>query len=73
MTSNIIYHDFSGKNTISTMPQQGPTILLTAPLLEKGRRLAKINHTLHVACVALCGVCIGVSGMILWVLFGGLG
>ena len=73
MTSGIIYHDFQSSKIVSPATEQDTTVALTASLLAKGRRLAKLNSSLQVACIALCGACIGVSGMVLWILFGALG
>ena len=73
MTSGIIYHDFSGKDTGNTGQTQETTLYLTAGLLAKGRRIAKINQNLQILCLVLCGACVGVSGMILCMLMGVFG
>lgn len=64
MRSKIIYHDFRNSNPI---PNTAPTakVSLTAAVLAKGRRLAAINNALNIACITLCGACIGVSVLIL--------
>lgn len=66
MTTHIIYHDF--RNTSNTTP----AVLLTAPMLAKGRRLyrtaAKVNTVLNHSCLFLCGACIGVSVLIILLL-----
>ena len=67
MTSNIIYHDFS--NTT-------PGLVLTAKVLEKGRRKLKtwagINTVLRVACISLNALCIACSLFTLcWIALGG--
>jgi hypothetical protein len=65
MTQQIIYHDF--KATSAT-----PTVALTAPILRKGRRLAKactcFNNAMGTACIFLCGACSAVSLVILFLL-----
>lgn len=65
MTSRIIYHDFKRNDPISTPAQQAPTVSLTAAVLTKGRRLAALANALNIACVTLCGACIGVSVLII--------
>lgn len=65
MTSRIIYHDFRSNDPISTMTEPTPKFSLTAAVLAKGRRLAAINSALNIACITLCGACIGVSVLIL--------
>ena len=67
MTSNIIYHDFSNTTT---------GLVLTAKILEKGRRKLKtwasVNAVLRVACISLNALCIACSLFtICWVAFGG--
>lgn len=70
MKTRIIYHDFQHKDLAPLAHQPESSVLLTAAALAKGRRIAKINQSLNVICVALCGACIGVSSMILCILFG---
>lgn len=62
MTSRMIYHDFRS-NDLKTKPTS--KVSLTAAVLAKGRRLAAVNHGLNIACVTLCGACIGIS---MWIL-----
>ena len=64
MTSRIIYHDFR-RNDLNTNNEPAAKVSLTAAVLAKGRRLAALNHGLNVACITLCGACIGVSLLIL--------
>ncbi len=64
MTSRIIYHDFRNNDPIST-PEPTAKVSLTAAVLAKGRRLAAVNNALNIACITLCGACIGVSVLIL--------
>ena len=63
MATNIIYHDFRNTNT------PVPSVMLTAPLLNKGRRLIKAVDTINAAiiatCIFLCGICSAVSILIL--------
>ena len=66
MTSRIIYHDFrSANNSV-------PRIILTAPVLTKGRRLVnvadKVNNVLTAVCIFLCGTCSAVRLFILIIL-----
>lgn len=63
MTNNIIYHDF--RNNAPATPTTESTMALTANMLAAGRRLANIRSAVNIACVALCGACIGVSLLIL--------
>lgn len=70
MTSPIIYHDFQSKNTGPAVAESTPAVLLTASVLAKGRRLAAIHNAVNVACLTLCGACIGVSICIFCALFG---
>lgn len=62
MTKGIIYHDFQASGN-RTAPES--TAVLTASVLEKGRRRAKtltnINTAVNTTCLVLCGACIGVS------------
>lgn len=73
MTTQIIYHDFRK----ASEPAQVKTsaILLTAPILKKGRRWFKvwagINAAVQGGCLALCGACIAVSLLIFSVLLFG--
>lgn len=73
MTSRIIYHDF---RNASNTPFPTPTVVLTAPMLIKGRRLfktaARVNASVNAACVFLCGACTALSLGILAMLFFGL-
>ncbi len=66
MTTGIIYHDFRSNNN----PQ--PTIVLTARILQKGRRLIKavatINAALYAGCIFLCGGCVTLGLCILTLL-----
>lgn len=66
MTTGIIYHDFQAD---ARPAKPAPAAVLTAPILEKGRRRAKtwarVNTAVNGACLALCGACIGVSVFIL--------
>ena len=59
MTTHIIYHDFRNSNPPC------PRVMLTAPVLTKGRRLfktaSKVNTGLNRACIFLCGACAAVS------------
>lgn len=67
MTSRVIYHDFRQENDTITVPESA--VILTAPILAKGRRWIKawagFNATVHGVCLVLCGACIAVSAMIL--------
>lgn len=64
MTTKIIYHDFQNNHSLSSgEPATG--VCLTAAVLAKGRRLAALNRGLNVACITLCGACIGVGVLIL--------
>lgn len=66
MNTGIIYHDFQTANNPAA--PQAPAVL-TASVLEKGRRRAKtltgINTALNTTCLVLCGACIGVSVFVL--------
>lgn len=64
MTSRIIYHDFQ-KSAAASTNEPAPKVSLTAAVLAKGRRLVAANQALNIACVTLCGACIGVSLLIL--------
>ncbi len=68
MTQNVIYHDFQNKTA-------APAVVLTDPMLRKGRRLIKtfahINTTLNMGCVFLCGACSAVSVLLLLLLVRG--
>lgn len=70
MTSRMIYHDFQSNTPVSTMTEPVPTTALTAHVLAKGRRRAKllagIDTAVKVACIALNAVCTGVG---LYVIF----
>ena len=70
MTTQILYHDF--RKTDDATPS---TLLLTAPLLKKGRRCFKfwagVNAAVQGGCLALFGACIGVSLVIFSVLLFG--
>ena len=70
MTSGIIYHNFGKDEPVPAKPE--PKIALTAAVLARGRKLAALNRGLNIACVAICGVCIGISIFIFGALFGGL-
>lgn len=71
MTSQIIYHDFRNHNPAPATDKPVSKVSLTAAVLAKGRRLAAINNALNVACITLCGACIGASLLILTsILFG---
>ena len=64
MTSRMIHYDFQNNHPIST--EASPSkVTLTAALLKKGRRLAAVNNALNIACLTLCGACIGVSVLII--------
>lgn len=69
MTSRIIYHDFRNPSELSypTSP-----VMLTAPILAKGRRFLRaveaINTAINAACIFLCGACTVVSLLILFML-----
>lgn len=65
MTQRIIYHDFQKE----TAPQG---VVLTASMLEKGRRLAAINHGLNIACITVCGVCLAISVFVFGAIFVGM-
>ena len=65
MTSSVIYHDFRNSNPVPATAEPASTVFLTASVLSKGRRLAAINHALNIACITLCGACIGVSVLII--------
>ena len=67
MASNIIYHDFSNTNATR--------LVLTAQVLEKGRRKLKtwasVNAVLRLACISLNALCIACSLFtICWIAFG---
>lgn len=70
MTTRVIYHDFR--------QTQSPdlSVMLTAQILSKGRRLikavSKINAAINGTCLFLCVACMGVSILILaWLAIGG--
>lgn len=70
MSTRVIYHDFR--------KVQSPdlSVMLTAQVLSKGRRLIKavnkLNTAINGACLFLCGACMGVSILILaWLAIGG--
>ena len=68
MTQKIIYHEFVNESN-------EPNVALTAPILDKGRRLiktyAQVNTALNVGCIFLCGACSAVSLVILLLLVRG--
>ncbi len=65
MTKQMIHHDFRSNGSVATVNEPTTKVALTASVLAKGRRLAALNNGLHIACVALCGVCIGTG---VWIL-----
>ncbi len=68
MTQNVIYHDFQNKAA-------APAVVLTDPMLRKGRRLIKtfahVNTALNMGCVFLCGACSAASLIVLFLLVRG--
>ncbi len=73
MTNPIIYHNFQNTATATKVP--APSVVLTGPILEKGRRVAKtvirVNHVANAACMFLCGACSAVGLLILLLLVRG--
>ncbi len=73
MTNSIIYHNFQNTEAAAKAPASG--VVLTAPILEKGRRVAKfvirVNAVANAACMFLCGACSAVGLVILLLLVRG--
>lgn len=73
MTNSIIYHNF--QNTAAATNASASQVVLTAPMLEKGRRVAKtvsrVNAAANAACMFLCGACSAVGLLILLLLVWG--
>lgn len=71
MENRVIYHDFGAH----PQTEKPAGLLLTATVLEKGRRrihtIATINVAVYTACAALCGACTAVSIGILTMVLGG--
>jgi hypothetical protein len=65
MTQKVIHYDFQKKAAT-------PAVVLSEPLLRKGRRLLKtfayVNTGLNMGCVFLCGACSAVSVLLLLLL-----
>lgn len=71
MTPRVIYHDFRQESSSVFAPEPGSTVL-TASVLNKGRRLlkftARVSSVVTAACIFLCGACTAAGLLVLLLL-----